>query len=318
MVETDVHFPTDINLLFDAMRKVITLLAALCARYGVSRWRQSRYHIRQIKRLYRRAQKLKRSRAKAPHKQAQQQQQIRSAHQGYLDLSGALLSQVEETLADLGREAPAHKRMEIKYFMEHAQRQIDQIRRRVLQGQTIAHAEKVFSLFEPHTEWISKGKAGVPVELGLRVCVLEDQYGFILHHQVMEKQTDDQVAVSMVTQAQQRFPGLGACSFDQGFYSPANALALSCLLDAVVLPKKGRLSKSEAAHESSEGFVAGRRAHSGVESAINALEVHGLDRCRDHGLSGFKRYVALAIVARNIQQLGVLLRVPQRRVKQAA
>ncbi len=198
-----------------------------------------------------------------------------------------MLAQVEDTLADLGRESPALTLIEIKGFMQHAQRQIDQIRRRVIQGETIAHGEKVFSIFEPHTEWISKGKAGVPVELGLRVCVLEDQYGFVLHHQVMEKQTDDQVAVSMVTQTQQRFPALGACSFDKGFYSPSNQLALASLLDEVVLPKKGRLSRAEAAHESSVGFVAGRRAHSGVESAINALEVH--DRCLDHGLAGFKR-----------------------------
>ncbi len=135
---------------------------------------------------------------------------------------------------------------------------------------------------------------------------------------IIEKQTDDQVAVSMVAQTQQRFPSLRACSFDKGFYSPSNQLALACLLDEVVLPKKGRLSRVEAAHESSVGFVTARRAHSGVESAINALEVHGLDRCRDHGLAGFKRYVALAIVARNIQQLGALLRVRQCRVKQAA
>lgn len=60
------------------------------------------------------------------------------------------------------------------------------------------HAEKVFSVFEPHTERISKGKAGVPVELGLRVCVLEDQFGFILHHRVMCRETDDQVAMPMV------------------------------------------------------------------------------------------------------------------------
>ncbi|MBO9497487.1 ISNCY family transposase, partial [Thalassotalea sp. G20_0] len=69
------------------------------------------------------------------------------------------------------------------------------IYRRVVEHEAIPHAEKVFSLFEPHTEWISKCKAGVPVELGLRVCVLQDQFGFTLHQQVMEKQTDDQVAV---------------------------------------------------------------------------------------------------------------------------
>jgi len=99
--------------------------------------------------------------------------------------------------------------------MTHAERQIDQIRRRVVEGEKIPHEEKVFSVFEEHTEWVSKGKAGVPVELGLRVGVLEDTMGFVLHHQVMEKQTDEKVAVDMVEAAQARFPTLGQCSFDK-------------------------------------------------------------------------------------------------------
>ncbi len=41
VVETDVHFPTDINLLLDAMRKVITMIAWLCGLAGLSMWRQS-------------------------------------------------------------------------------------------------------------------------------------------------------------------------------------------------------------------------------------------------------------------------------------
>ena len=168
--------------------------------------------------------------------------------------------------------------------------------------------EKVFSLFEEHTEWISKGKAGVPVELGLRVCVLEDQFGFILHHQVMEQQTDDQVAVPMVEETQARFSDLRQCSFDKGFHTPANQRVLGGLLDLPVLPRKGRLSQAAREIEEAEGFQAARRAHSAVESAINALEVHGLDRCPDHGLDGFKRYVSLAVVGRNIQILGALLR----------
>ncbi len=114
------------------------------------------------------------------------------------------------------------QKVEIENYIQHATREIDQIERRVIKGETIPHAEKVFFLFEPHTEWISKGKAGVPVELGVRVCILEDQHQFILHHHVMEKQTDDQIAVDMVTEAKKRFPGLNACSFDKGFHSPAN------------------------------------------------------------------------------------------------
>ncbi|MCU7896868.1 MAG: ISNCY family transposase, partial [Candidatus Thiodiazotropha sp. (ex Lucinoma aequizonata)] len=55
-------------------------------------------------------------------------------------------------------------------------------------------------------------------------------------------------------------------------------------------------------------FVRLRKEHSAVESAINALEHHGLDKCPDQGIDGFKRYIALAVVARNIQRLGAVLR----------
>ena len=67
----------------------------------------------------------------------------------------------------------------------HAVRQIDQIDQRILKGETIPQNEKVFSIFEPHTRWISKGKTGRTVELGVPVCIIEDPYQFILHHEVM-------------------------------------------------------------------------------------------------------------------------------------
>ena len=76
----------------------------------------------------------------------------------------------------------------------------------------------------------------------------------------------------------------------------------------VVLPKKGKLSEKDKERERSDEFKRARQQHSAVESAINALEVHGLDVCPDHGIDGFKRYVALAVVARNIQRLGALVR----------
>jgi hypothetical protein len=310
VVKTDVHYPTDINLLYDAARKVIQLIAALCLVLGLSDWRKSAYNIRQIKNLYRKAQKLKLSTSKDPEKQAEQQKRIVEAHQNYLNLVISFLEKAEKTLA-MFRETYGLSEAdlsEIQRYMDHALRQIDQIVRRVLKGETIPHEEKVFSVFEEHTEWVSKGKAGVPVELGLRVCIVEDQHGFILHHNVMEKQTDDEVAVSIIEQTQARFPELIACSFDKGFHSPCNQEKLQDLLDFPVLPRKGKLSKTRQEIESSEEFVGARRQHSAVESAINALEVHGLDRCPDHGIHGFKRYVALAVVGRNIQRLGALLR----------
>jgi len=305
-----VHYPTDINLLWDAMRKVITLLAAMYCFWGLTDWRQSAYNLRQLKRAMRKAQSTKRSTSKDPQRKARQAQQVVEAHRAYLELAQRFLSKAQGSVARLMHEQGvlAVELAEVQRFMDHATRQIDQIRRRVIEGERIPHEEKVFSLFEEHTEWVSKGKAGVPVELGLRVCVLEDQYGFILHHQVMEQQTDDQVAVPMVAEAQARFLDLRQCSFDKGFHTPSNQRELSEMLELPVLPRKGKLSQAAREVEGADEFRAARRAHSAVESAINALEVHGLDRCPDHGIDGFKRYVSLAVVGRNIQILGTIVR----------
>jgi IS5 family transposase len=310
VVETDVHYPTDINLLWDAIRKVLELTSNLCERIGISEWRQYRHHLRKIKSLFNQANRLKSSKSKDEKKVARRARQIVEAHRSYIDLVENYLTRARFTLAtitEMGMASVALS-MLIKGFMAHADRQIDQIRRRVIKDEKITHAEKVFSIFEEHTEWISKGKAGVPQELGLKVCILEDQFGFVLHHHVMQHQTDDQVAVPMVDAAKRKFPGLNGCSFDKGFHSPENQKELSQRLEHVVLPRKGKLSTEAKEIESSESFVASRRQHAAVESAINALENHGLDRCRDHGLHGFKRYVALAVLARNIQKIGALVR----------
>jgi IS5 family transposase len=137
--------------------------------------------------------------------------------------------------------------------------------------------------------------------------VLKDQYGFLLHHQVMEQETDDKVAIAMVQSAREKFGNLSCCSFDKGFYTPENRKQLANILDSVVLPKKGRLSEKDKQIEHSDEFIESRRKHSAVESSINALENHGLDRCLDHGLHGFKRYVGLSVLARNIQILGHMI-----------
>ena len=203
----------------------------------------------------------------------------------------------------------------IQYFIEHAKRQMNQIDRRVLNGESIPQEEKVYSIFEPHTEWISKGKAGVSQELGLRVCVIEDQHGFILNHSVMEKQTDDQVVVEITQDTKNKFPNFNSCSFDKGFHSPSNKIDLSEILDTVILPKKGKLSVSQLEEESRDDFVSARHQHSAVESAINSLEHHGLDRCLDLGLAGFKRYVSLAILGKNLHQLGRIILEQEKLIK---
>lgn len=302
----------------DAIRKVIEICADLAGTCNLPGWRQHKYHQRQFKKQYRKVQRLKHSTSKDERKQQQKKLKIHEAHRAYLDLAQTHLSLAERTCEHISPRDPviAVRLGELNDFIQHARRQIDQIDRRVLQGERIAHEEKVFSLFQPHTEWISKGKAGVPVELGLRVCIMEDRDRFILHHQVMEKITDDHVAVSMVDETQQRFPALRAVSMDKGFHSPGNQENLKSRLECVVLPKKGRPSQADKARESEPEYIELRKQHSAVESAINALGAHGLDKCRDHGITGFKRYIAMAVVARNIQRLGCVLQQQEQEAAQ--
>jgi transposase, IS5 family len=314
VLKTDVHFPTDTNLLYDAIRTLIHVCAKWHAQHVLPGWRNHESNRRQFKRLYRKLQKLKHSTSKNEDKKAAKELEIKQAYQDYIDLAGCYFERTQTSIEVLknGYKIPEILLADLHTFSQHAERQIDQIRRRAIQGETIPHAEKVFSLFQPHTEWISKGKAGVLVELGLRVCIMEDSHGFILHSQVMQKITDDKVAVPMVEATKAQFPRFNACSFDQGFHSPDNQKELKNHIDQVVLPKKGKLSKADQEREYAPEFMQAKRQHSAVESAINALEVHGLDNCPDHGIDAFERYVALAVLSRNIQKLGTIKRDAER------
>ena len=87
------------------------------------------------------------------------------------------------------------------------------------------------------------------------------------------------------------------------------------------MPKKGRLDKQEKQREGDKEFKRLRRRHAAVESDINALEHHGLNRCPDRGLDHFKRYASLGILALNLHRLGNILLEADRksaRLKQAA
>ena len=207
VVETDVHYPTDLNLLWDALRTLIRLSAGLCGTNSASSAGAKAPTSCATQEALPAGAAAQALNLQDPEKRAAKQEAVRAAHRAYLEAAEALLARVRETRVHLIVCAvPEATLAEIDLYLGDAERQIDQIRRRVLLGQTIPHGKKLFSIFQRHTEWIVKGKAGVPVELGLRVAVVEDRHRFILTHQVMEKTTDDQVAVALIQQAQARSP----------------------------------------------------------------------------------------------------------------
>ena len=155
VVETNVHYPTDINLLLDAISKVIILICRASLRSGTGGWRQSRHWLRKVKRLYNNIRKLKRSTSKKPEKKVNREGKIKKAHQRYLSAVEYLLERVRKDLDTvIERGVVKQKKIEeIEYFTSSAHILIDQIRRRVLDSEDIPHEEKIFSLCDPHTEW---------------------------------------------------------------------------------------------------------------------------------------------------------------------
>ena len=307
VVETDVHYPTDVSLLWDAMRCVLRETGRAAGDQAVGGWRQWRHLSKEVRKLFNQVRSTRRAKRHPERVEA------------YLARCRALVERAVETLDELRDKGVEETTCQsIQGFIAHAQRQLGQVERRLLRGETIAHAEKVFSVFEEHTRWVSKGKAGTPVELGVPVALIEDQHQFILHHKILWEGEDVDVAAPMVSEAQALYPELRACSFDRGFHSPDNRIKLDALLDLNALPRKGYLSRADREREAEEPFAAARRAHPAIESAINGLEHRGLDRVRSHGADGFARTVALSVLAANLHRIGLLLQKRERKRRRLA
>jgi len=242
-LKSKVHFPTDSNLLLDAMRCAIRLTKYLCVEQKVGGWRQSEYNFSSVKGKHLYSSRLKHSSSKDPLKQAKKQKATEAAYIDYIEICEHYIEKINTTLLQIDVSNPVTGAVVdvINGYIKDAMRQKDQLYRRVINKEVIPHDEKVFSLFERYTEWHSKGKIGVPVELGLKVCIVRDQYGFILHHRTVQKESDAHLAVPMVNETKTKFANLSSCSFDKGFYSKENYDEIAGQLDFVVIPKKRKI-----------------------------------------------------------------------------
>ncbi|EMS79783.1 hypothetical protein Dpo_4c03350 [Desulfotignum phosphitoxidans DSM 13687] len=149
VVETDVHFPTDINLLFDAVRKMIQIAAIISQGIGTSMWRQSAYNIKKFKRLYRIVQRLKHSTSKDEKKKAKKARQIMDAHKAYIELAEKYILKAKSTIEMMESSdiINAVRAQELQTYINFALWQIDLIKRRVLQDEKIPHRDKIFFNF---------------------------------------------------------------------------------------------------------------------------------------------------------------------------
>jgi IS5 family transposase len=303
VLETDVHFPTDLNLLWDAGRKCVDLIAKYRDQFGyeLPGWRKAKDWRRRFKALERMTSKAVYGGG------ANKERRVKAVVRDYVGAGHQLSAKVSTSLLGLCDRAVEHPHWEeLAYFQGMLDKHLDLVERRLLRDETIPAHEKVFSLFEPHTEWIQKGKLRPNVELGHRLLVATDQHQLVQDYDVPVggAEVDQSVAVADRLLGRYGAGQLGSLSFDKGFTRAADREVIGLYVPMVVMPKRGKKTAADTEREADRKFVALRRQHSAVESDINALEHHGLNRCLDVGLAGYLRYVGYGVLSYNLHVIG--------------
>jgi transposase, IS5 family len=313
VVESNVHFPTDYNLLWDSARKCLDMTGKFMEKYPeVSGWRKIRDWHNQMKSMMRAVGKTSSSGGKG------KEQRVKQATHAYLWKARTLLDKLEGSKESfpITDGADLVIMLELERFMELMNKHVDLLERRVIKGEEIPHEEKIFSIFEEYTEWITKGKLRPNVELGKKLAITTDQYNLIVDYRVMDHQSDSGIVKPLAERLISSFL-VKSWSFDKGFWHKDNKELLKEHVEKVIMPKKGKCNKTEQAEEGQRYFRLLRNKHSAVESNINELECRGLDRCPDRGYPNFKRYIGLAVAAYNLRRIGQELIAIQRQYLQS-
>lgn len=318
VVETDIHYPTESSLIWDGMRKILPLCIELATSLAQPGWRQGKHLLKRVKEEVRSISRISASKSpKVKAGLAKAYERLLTRAGSILDRAKALQKEVENVANSLDVLALS---AELKHWMELTEQVCDTAFRRVLLGEQVPNNEKLFSLFETHTQLYRRGKAGTPNQFGRQVLVYEDGAGFISHYHFMDREAGDaDVIVEQTREAQKRHGGsIKAASFDRGFYSVENAEQLATIVDHPCVAPRHPRQHAECLANGSVEFHRLRQHHPGIESAIGALQAgNGLKRCRDRSEVGFERYLGLAILGRNIHVLGKLL-IARRQEQSAA
>lgn len=306
VMETNIHYPTESSLIWDGLRKIIQLCVLVAGEVDFAGWRQHAHLLRKIKRLHHAIARVSASKKPcAKGKQRKLYAKLIKRAENILERAENLLRNAHTTnLTTLARME------QIRVFIGRTRQVADTAYRRVILEEKVPNAEKLFSIFEPHTQLYRRGKAGQETQFGRLAMIYEDGAGFITHHYLLDRDEQDvDVAVPQTRIVQQRLGGaIERISFDRGFYSEENESELKELVSEPCLPKRGANGYTQQTKEASVAFRAARQSHPGIESAIGALQSgNGLKRSRDRSEIGCERYLSLAILGRNLHVLGKLL-----------
>ena len=313
VAETNIHYPTESGLILDGLKKILTLAPELAGLFGLLGWRQNKSLWKKAKKTAREIGRIK--------KGGNYQARLKASYGKLLQITDLILPRAQDLLDYARENVPTDAQglptseaavllEELIYWHAVTTHVCGTARRRVLEGEKVPNSDKLFSLFEPDTELIKRGKTSQPIQYGHKILVIEDAVGFICHYKVMPLGADDrEVLIPEVKSLRKRSKGrIHSASFDRGFHSPDNQEQLAKLITHPCLPKPGVKQAAEQESQATIQFRQSRQKHAGIESAIGALQSgNGLARCRDHSQVGYARYIGLGVLGRNLLILGKLL-----------
>jgi len=322
VVQTDVHHPTDNTLLWDVVR-VVTRLIGRLAEAVQQRIRGLRKRTRAARR---RMQEIQRLTPKQRYeRQTEKYRELIGVTEEVVDSAQRVVAQTRKArgknlVADL---AIGELRKEIDHYCELGERVIDQARRRVLQGEQVPNTEKIYSIFESHTDLIKRGKVQTPLEFGHKVFLAESAQGLITQYQVLEGNPCDEQQVEPSLQHHKETFGHAPELYgsDRGFFSEKNVK--SCKrngVKVVCIPQRGgKKTRVREAYEKSPAFKKGQRFRAGIEGRISVLfRGRGMKRCPAEGRQRFELWVGAAVLANNLMRIAALLTKRSSRKRRAA
>jgi IS5 family transposase len=214
-------------------------------------------------------------------------------------------------------------RKEIEHYCQLGDRVLDQTRRRVLEGEQVPSDQKIYSIFESHTDLIKRGKTQKPIEFGHKVFLAESARGLITQYRVLEGNPADEHHVEPALQRHQQTFGQAPKLYagDRGFYSPNNLTACQQAgVELISIPQRGgKKTPQRAAIEKSPAFKKGQRFRAGIEGRISVLfRGRGMKRCLAEGRQRFELFVGAAVLANNLLRIAALLRAKRKPPRPAA
>jgi transposase, IS5 family len=312
VVETDIHHPTDNTLLWDVVRVVTRVVGRLAKALKMRRIKG--FHNRR-RSAHRRMYEIQRMTTR---QRQERQTTIYRALIGIAeDVVATAKTALERTATMRGENLSAAMaidaiRDEIAHYCGLGMRVIDQARRRVLRGEQVPNAEKIYSIFEPHTDLIKRGKVRTPMEFGHKVFLAESAKGLITQYEVLKGNPTDEVHVApSLRRHRQAFrcaPELYGA--DRGFFSEQNVTAcVQGAVKTVCIPQRGgSKTPQRQAYERSAAFKQGQCFRAGIEGRISVLmRGRGMKRCRAEGAERFALFVGAAVLANNLMIVAALL-----------